>query len=385
MDKRKDGGISYIDEVERIINKVTLQTGISPVNVSTWNSGDQYQRSLLEVLNLSKVDSIANYIYSYDIPNTLKESLLHKINRTSSTNSCAFFTSATSAISSIAMISYKKAIKKVVIVQPSYYTVQECFKSYNDIDVVSISLLYSEKDCLYHIPIDKFNTIEADVIWLTQPVFSTGVYLLVHEISELCNRFPLVVIDCSLCSLNQIQLLSKVTPQNTIIIGSPHKLIGLNSLKFCYVVGSNKFIDELEDIIDIHFGSLPITVPIALSHFLSKNFELCFNVTETYILGLRKKCEEIYKSFTSNIFYNSNSCGIYGMILVNDSILNQVVSSSELYKIFSQTFVAFIPEITYDIHPNTCGFRVNYTLNDNILIPAIGKLLTYLTGHPPLF
>lgn len=378
----KNGGISYIDEVEEIISTVTLQTGITPVNISTWNSGEQYQRSLLETLNLSKADNIANYIYSYDIPKTLKESLLHKINRTSNANSCAFFTSATSAISSIAMISYKRAIKKVVVLQPSYYTVQECFKSYNDIDVVSISLSYSKKDCLYHIPIDKFNNIEAGVIWVTQPVFSTGVYLSVHEISELCNKSPLVVIDCSLCSLNQIQLLSKTAPKNIIIIGCPHKIIGLNSLKFCYVVGSNEFIDELEDIIDIHFGSLPVTIPIALSHFLSRNFESCTNITETYISRMRKKCEEIYKSFTPNIFYNSNSCGIYGMILVNDSTLNRVVSCSELYKIFSRTLVAFIPEITADMHPNTYGFRVNYTLNDNILLPAIGKLLTYLTDHP---
>ena len=385
MDKCKYGGISYIDEVEKIINNVTLQTGISPVNISTWNSGEKYQRSLLEVLNLSKVDNIANYIYSYDIPNTLKKSLLHKINRNSNANSCAFFTSATSAISSIAMLSYKRAIKKVVVVQPSYYTVQECFKSYTDIDVASISLSYSKKDCLYHIPVDKLNYSEAGIIWLTQPVFSTGVYLSVHEIIELCDRFPLVVIDCSLCSLNQIQLISKLTPPNTIIIGSPHKLIGLNSLKFCYVVGLDEFIDELEDIIDIHFGSLPVTVPIALSHFLSANFELCTNATEKYILRMRKKCEEIYKSFTSNISYNQNSCGIYGMVLVSNSILNQIVSCSELYRIFSQTLVAFIPEITADIHPNTYGFRVNYTLNDNILIPAIGKLLTYLTDHPLLF
>lgn len=385
MDKRKDGGISYIDEVEKIINHVTLQTGISPVNVSTWNSGDQYQRLLLGVLNLPKVDSIAKYIYSYDMPSTQKDALLHKINRTLGINSCAFFTSATSAISSIAMISHKRAIKKVVIVQPSYYTVQECFKSYNDIDVVSISLSYSKKDCLYHIPIDKFNDIKADVIWITQPVFSTGVYLLVHEICELCNNFPIVVIDCSLCSLNQIQLLSKAIPQNAIIIGSPHKLIGLNGLKFSYVVGSNKFIDELEDIIDINFGSLPITVPIALSHFLSENYESCSNITDTYILRTRKKCEEIYKSYAPNILYNLNSCGIYGMILVNNSILNQIVSNTELYRIFSHTFVAFIPEKTYDIHPNTCGFRVNYTLNENILIPAIGKLLTYLADHPQIF
>ena len=377
MDKYENGGISFIDEVEKIIDNVRLQTGVSPINISTWNSGEQYQSSLLAVLNLPKTANIADYIYSYDISHNLKKSLLRKINRN-------LFTSATCAISSIAMMLYKNAISRIIILQPSYYTVQECFKFYNGIDVVSISLSYSADDGLYHIPFDKLNDINADVIWITQPVFSTGVYLSAFEINKVCSIFSKVVVDCSLCSLEQVQILSKIVSNNTIIIGSPHKLIGLNSLKFCYVVGSNECIDTLEDIVDIHLGGLPATVPIALSHFLSENFELCSKVSITYIMKMRKKCEEIYKSFTPNILYNSNSCGTYGMILLNDSIFEHKVRHSQLHRIISETLVAFIPENTFDIHPNTCGFRIN-TLNDNILLPSIGKLLTYLTDHPLLF
>lgn len=385
METEKKDGISYIDEVESIINNITLQNGISPINISTWNSGEHYQHSLLKVLNLPKADNITDYIYGYDISQNLKVSLLHKINWDTDYCSCSLFTSATSAISSIAMALYKKATSKVLVVQPSYYTVQESLNFYKNIDVVSVSLSYSENDELYHIPFDKIYDIDADVIWLTQPVFSTGVYLSADEVHEVCNRFPKVVIDCSLCSLKQTHILSKIVSNNTIIIGSPHKLIGLNGLKFCYVVGSKEFIDMLEDIVDIHLGGLPVTVPIAFSHFLSENFELCANVTETYVLKMRKKCEEIYKSFASQVSYNSNSCGIYGMIHVNDSISSHNVSYSDLYDIFSKTLVAFIPENTDTIHLNSCNFRVNYTLDDNKLLPAIGKLLTYLSDHPLLY
>ena len=70
------------------------------------------------------------------------------------------------------------------------------------------------------------------------------------------------------------------------------------------------------------------------------------------------------------------------MILMKDPISNQAFCYRELYRIFSQTLVAFIPENTSDLHPNTWGFRVNYTLNENLLPSEIGKLLTYLADHP---
>lgn len=52
----------------------------------------------------------------------------------------------------------------------------------------------------------------------------------------------------------------------------------------------------------------------------------------------------------------------------------------------SEIFVAYLPNnINYGIKENGYSFRVNYSLDENILLPALSRLFTYLNEiHPEL-
>lgn len=306
--------ILQIDKIENIINSVNNNFGVLPVNISHWNSGQNFQNLIMHHLDMPHLENITNYIYSYDLPQILKSKLLCKLNCSVNPQTCTLFASATNAISNIIILLNKVHTKSVLILSPVYYTVCESLLYLKDIKPIIKPLIYDSITGEYHIPISEFKKNSYDVLWITQPVFSTGVYIPISEIYESCILFNLVVLDCSLCSISKLQLIMESLPQNVIILGCPHKLIGINSLKYCFVVTPQNITDSLEDVVDIFSGSLPATVPLSINHFLSDNYNICYKYAEEYISNLKNKCICLYNKYSNIVEYNLKSTGIYGLL-----------------------------------------------------------------------
>lgn len=378
--------ILQIDKIDDIINSIKNKAGISPVNISHWDSGQDFQKLLMQHLNMPYVENITNYIYGYDLPQTLKSELLCKLNCSANPKTCTLFASATNAISNIIILLKKVRTKSVLILRPVYYTVYESLLYLKDIKSIIKPLTYNSITGEYHIPISELKKFSYDVLWITQPVFSTGVYIPISEIYESCKLYNLVVLDCSLCSISHLQSLMKSLPKNVIIFACPHKLIGINGLKFCFVITPENITDLLENIVDVFTGSLPITVPLSIKHFLSDNYDICYEHTEEYIRNLKKQCICLYNVYNNIVEYNLKSTGIYGLVKLRQYKYTENINFPSLEKMMSEIFVAYLPNnINYGIKENGYSFRVNYTLDENILLPALSRLFTYLNDiHPEL-
>ena len=87
------------------------------------------------------------------------------------------------------------SFRKICLLCPAYFSVYESFKILN-FDVKCINYKYDGK---YHIPFEMIEK-EAEIIWITQPVFSTGTYIDDSELQKLFNMPQIIICDGSMCN-----------------------------------------------------------------------------------------------------------------------------------------------------------------------------------------
>ena len=177
-----------------------------------------------------------DYNYSYSFNSELKSKLLMKHN--SFNSDVVLFNSATSAISTICTTLKALNFKKICLLCPAYFSVYESFKILN-FDVKCINYKYDGK---YHIPFDLIEK-DTEIIWITQPVFSTGTYIDDSELQELFAMPQIIICDGSMCdTINNLPNFA-IDCKKNILLFSPQKTIGLNGIKFCYIFQTGMHID----------------------------------------------------------------------------------------------------------------------------------------------
>ena len=148
----------------------------------------------------------------------------------------------------------------------------------------------------YSLPLDQIRSGDCDVVWITSPIFSTGVYLDTAEIEKiktLLKQGYFVVADESF-ALNGQELVRKIgIHRNFLSICSPHKSISCNGIKFSGIITSEEYEDVLEQWVDVLCGNLPLSSHIALYHFLSGNYDECCEVFLTEMETARRAIQPL--------------------------------------------------------------------------------------------
>lgn len=161
---------------------------------------------------------------------------------------------------------------------PAYFSVYESFKILN-FDVKCINYKYDGK---YHIPFDLIEK-DTEIIWITQPVFSTGTYIDDSELQELFAMPQIIICDGSMCdTINNLPNFA-INCKKNILLFSPQKTIGLNGIKFCYILCNSIIAQKIEDWGDVVSGGLLSSSVMAIKHYLSKNYTSCLNAHNNYI------------------------------------------------------------------------------------------------------
>lgn len=362
-----------IDIIRNIESEIEKDFGVRPFDISHWNSGDNYKKGLLAKFELDKLDNFFDYNYSYSYDSDVLHKILHLH---PNAIECALSNSATSAIATICAVISELGMNKVCLLNPSYFSTIECLK----MNGASVNTLCYEYDGQYHIPFDKIKELHPDVVWITQPVFSTGTYIPTDELELLAKMNNFLVCDASMCDMCNYPTI-KFDFDKGVIFFSPHKVISINGIKFCYILCNKLMRSKIEDWGDIFSGSLPATSTLAINHYLSSNYKSCLDYHNAFICESKSKIKSIIGSNTL-IKPCGDSKGSYETFSIMNYSYANSIDYNQLKEIFASTLVSFLPGCVnkFPVENGFC-FRLNHTLDTNRTTNAFLKILNYLCHY----
>lgn len=364
--------IFFMDDIFEIQKNISLHTNKPVTNLSYWNPSDNYTNMMLKLIPPQSITNIFEYVYTYDIPIETRNGIVEKITgKRSKTQMCMLLPNSTLSIVNI--INYLKLnnYRRLLIIQPSYFSVEEACKL-ADFEIVNIPFKQN-----FTLPPEIFEANESDAIWITSPIYSTNYLLdetIIQSIDKLTSNKKLVIIDESL-NINGFETIRKLK-QNKYLFGiySPHKSLFFNGFKFSAIICDKSNDDFLEQWIDVIGGSLPGSCINAIEHFLSPNYDICVQNAKAWFLKSKTIIMEILKKYPFATVDSIHSIGSY----VTINIPHIPLQSLEFIEtMISETFVSIIPGF---LNGNPyCSFRINLSLDPHIIGNSLNTLLEFIS------
>lgn len=374
--------IDNIFKLDQIFNfeRHILKKKMVPVtNISHWNSSRKYQEYISKYIRLNYEKDIFNYMYTYDIPFELRQNIIKKLGCLNLKNTMCLLTSS-STQSILNIINYLKLFNyhKLCLLTPAYFSVEESCK---------IMRMPYEKKCLlfsdneYIIPFEDILNNKYDVVWLTSPVYSTGMSFSSMQISKIKNLIDLgilVIADESLALPGQ-ELVYKI-PINKYFfsIFSPHKPLFINNIKFSGILCPKENDDFFEQWIDVLSGSLLQSNIIAISHYLSENYQDCLEQSIKWF----KKGNDIINMVLSQFphsYCDTTGINPYKCIYLEPQNGKNLNELDNIFQLISKQFISYIPGVYNGFEKNVQCFRVNMSFDAMELENALYRILQYYT------
>ncbi len=364
--------IFFMDKIFEIEKDISLNTNRPVTNLSYWNPSNEYTDMMLKELTPQSITGLFDYVYTYDIPIAIREAIIEKITgKRSNTQMCMLLPNSTLAI--INIINYLKLNKyrRLFILQPSYFSVEETCKL-AEFEIVKIPF---QPNCMF--PPEIFKTNETDAIWVTSPIYSTNCILrksTIQCINKLTSNKSLVIIDESL-NINGFETIRDLQ-QNKYLFGiySPHKSLFFNGFKFSAIICDKTNDDFLEQWIDVISGALPGSSINAIEHFLSPNYDLCKQKAKIWFEHSKSIIIEVLKNYPFAKIDTIQSLGSYATIYIPDIPLDSI---NFIKAMINETLVSIIPGFLNG-NPN-CSFRINLSLDHHIIGNALTALLEFIS------
>ena len=370
--------LDKIDTIRKYEERYKRETGKKPFDVSHWDPGNAYVERLYNVLRIPDYNFSCNYNYSYELSESTVKKTIEKIYG-NSYNECygVFFSNSTSAILNIASFIKNHNIQRVCILEPSYFSLPLVFYQF-DIDFIKINLEFTDNQFI--IPIEKILTSGCEAIWITSPVFSSGVYFNSEEITKLnylIDKSIYIISDESVSILGN-EIGKKLKPSlYHISLFSPHKTIVSNSLKFSIVICHKSFEKEFNNWTDILSGGLSLSNVVAINHFLNPNYFICLDVLKQHTTNARKELLKLFNNSEQGLLLSSQ--GQYCTLFYQNIPFNKSQTDNFIHNIIYNLGVSLVPGYLngYDKDFGFC-FRINLCLNPNELLLNLMTLDQYL-------
>lgn len=375
----------YIDNIfklDKILNyeKSVIKKKKAPItNISYWNASKKYQEYISKYIRLNYEKDIFNYKYTYDIPLEFRQNIIKKLGCLNSSNTmCLLTSSSTQSILNVINFLKNFNYNKLCILTPAYFSVEESCKIIR-MPYGKMSLLFSDNK--YIIPFEDILNNGYDVVWLTSPIYSTGVEFSSSQVSKLKNLIDLgilVIADESLALPGQ-ELVHKIPISKYFFsIFSPHKPLYINNIKFSGILCPKENDDFLEQWIDVLGGGLLHSNIIAISHYLSKNYQDCLEKSIKWF----KKGNDIVNMVVGQFPYSycdTASVNPYKCIYLEPQNGKNINELNDIFQLISTQLISYIPGIYNGFGKNVQCFRVNMSLDAMELETALYRILQYYT------
>ncbi|WP_319759051.1 hypothetical protein [Maridesulfovibrio sp.] len=365
--------LSALEDIEKIEDEYCKKYRIKPTNVSWWNPSSDFKARTSFALNIPFIDNVVDYSFSYTLD--CHEQLIDKLGFAQNDKS-----SLVTPSGSVSLVCALKKIrdegyKRVLALSPHYFTVPHIAKSLG----IEFDRIYVNRTSDGYL-FDDFALPCDTVLWITNPIYCSGVYYSTCEIEKFRTLLESgVKIVADECLAESGKELSRHLGRYTNFTGiyCPHKTVCMNGIKFSCIVSNKadqKYYDHWSDAV---YGCLSSSNVTALCHYLSDDFEIYDN---TFRDNLKKTWNDLTDHFHKipNIRYDYNSHGYLRMVFVTDK--NESILDGEgLKKCIMDSGASFIPGSR-----NHCskewglGFRINLAADSPQFRGALVRLLKTL-------
>lgn len=369
--------LDFIEELEEIVEDFKNRNHRLPDNISGWNISKKYNDEILKIFAMPSIkESYLEYYYTYDISSFEKNQMKKKL-KISQSKEILITPNNTISIVNICNFIQKNNFKKIGIFEPSYFSFQNSLSAFG----IKYDLIYLKReDGKYKIH-DSINHYTYDLLIITNPIYSTSVYFDEQSLKIIDNfirKGTFIISDESLCLPEKSFDYKWPNIKNLICIKSPHKLIGMNSIKFSCISFDVSHITFFDQWNDVFTGSLDYSCKQAISHFLSENYDKVLNYYTIYIQARIKEIQEILKQYKCFSFDKDTIGGyltVYCLSIPNNYNFNISWLKELLYKYNIFILPGFLHG--FQKNDNFC-FRINLLAFDTACKNALVRFLNYI-------
>lgn len=369
-----------LEDIEENESKFKSEFGYYPFNISTWNPTEYFSNKyLLNKVMLTPFNYIP-YIYSYELDPKMVLNTITKIGGTSEMGGL-FTNSGTNSITLVISVLKALGIKHILVISPCYYAVfHNCLQKN-----IKITEIYAERiKQSYKLPYDDIinNIDNIQAIWITNPIYNTGIYYSNEDIAFLQSKIPYdIFIICDECfSLTGKGLTFNLkNRQNFISINDPLKSIMINGLKFSLIIYNSQYKELFEHWSDIICGSLSYSTIQSIAFYNTSKFDNLNNSLIEHFYCLRNKIRSLLLEFPSASIDISTDGHII-MCYFPDLPYNLLQDKDVMYKFIKQTGTSIIPGNRFHFSKlSGFCFRINLGRECNEFFDALYRILKYFS------
>lgn len=376
--------LNNIEDIIALQKKYYDENGILPLNVSNWTVSADFRKQMEFVFQHDVTNSPIDYLYSYNISIEHKENIMKKLGMEEkhlATKTCIIFPNNSLSIVNICNLLKKMHLKRVGILYPAYFSIASCMSTYG---ITCIPFFITRHNHKYIIPQVEILDAKLDALWITSPIYSTGTsYSLenIKIIETLLKKNSIIIADESFCTKNQELARRFAKYKNFIGIYSPHKAISFNSYKFSAILCDNCYEDFFDQWLDVFSGNLPQTTIAAIHHYLSNNYNECYQSFESFIQCAYSDVISILKKF-SNIETDDIINGNLMTLYIKHLKYEDTKDLNTINKIIENTHTLFYPGYLNGFSKDMgfC-FRINLALYNPDFLASLERLLRYLNSR----
>jgi aspartate/methionine/tyrosine aminotransferase len=301
--------LSFRDELSSAYEE---SYGSPPFDLSHWDPSGQTLRALLVHLKLPPLPCVLPYILPYEL-GEIKESVIKRLGLSPNGRDTLVVPTGTSAIAFSAWWLKVFNVERVLVLCPAYFSSFYAFDMMRlDYSRVYLRREFGEWRWPYEEIISAVGQCRRTAVWITNPIYTTGVYLddsHVDFLNSLLAKEVVVVLDeCH--AINGQELGPRLKPSEHLLgLYSPHKSVCVNAAKFAAIVFDVKYRRFFADWTDVLVGGLSAANYAALLHFLGPNFREFYNAFTEHINAARSEVIEVISRYGGALEIDRQSQG----------------------------------------------------------------------------
>jgi aspartate/methionine/tyrosine aminotransferase len=371
--------ISLFDEIDDLAMSYERERGFAPIRVSHWDpSAEMLERVGPIEFALPHADP-RPYRYSYLIKRRLGlEGVLRKIGFSSSEMRGHLVENSTNAITLIANWLKARGVRSVTLLTPSYFTPRHNLRQLG-FELREVHLKCTNGN--YYLP-DELPTGPENAIWLTNPVYSTGVYPSASEIERLklaADAGTIIVADEALSVLSKTLARDFDGHPQFVGIYSPHKAVCVNGFKFSIVAFHESAGDSFDHWADVVCGGLSVAAEAAVTHFQLPEFDEYSGRFAKTIENVRSWHDTVVAKFGNSLSFDPSSSGHFLAVYFRNQGADLGLELSFHRELLNQTGCSIIPGQMHEFDPALgLSFRVNLARYSKPFEQGVERLYQYL-------
>ena len=368
--------------MEALERRYQRMYGKEPYNVSLWNPSAKTLSRLAGNLHLPSSSRKVKTTYTF--PGTIDTALIKKATtKLGFRKEIGSLVTPTGSLSILNVLYWIKAsgFRRVFILCPYYFSVInncrilgiEARKVPLESNPGRTGFVFPEKQCA------KIG--RRDVLWITNPVYCSGLYLdttWMKGLKSLMNNGVTVVTDECL-SINGYEI-SHLTGNHPRFVGiyAPHKSVCLNSEKFSIAIFDKKYQEAFYQLADTTFSCIGQSNILALKHFVSPNYDAYSRQFNDICRDTMKNLREIFK-YTKEVTFDNKNKGYLANCYLPQVSANLGKNMTFMWKLMKNTGGTLIPGIHngYSEKMGFC-FRINLSRDEAHFYTSLKKIVSYL-------